>query len=48
MIAALGLDGVRAPLMFPGSTNAATFESYIERVLVPELHTGDVVVFDNL
>jgi transposase len=48
VIAALGLDGVRAPLMFPGSTNAATFESYIEQVLVPELHTGDVVVFDNL
>jgi transposase len=48
VIAALGLDGVRAPLMFPGSTNAATFESYIEHVLVPELDTGDVVVFDNL
>ena len=48
VIAALGLDGVRAPLMFPGSTNAATFESYIEQVLVPELHEGDVVVFDNL
>jgi transposase len=48
VIAALGLDGVRAPLMFPGSTNAATFESYIEQVLVPELHQGDVVVFDNL
>jgi transposase len=48
VIAALGLDGVRAPLMFPGSTNAATFESYIEQVLVPALHEGDVVVFDNL
>ena len=48
VIAALGMDGVRAPLMFPGSTNAATFESYIEQVLVPELHEGDVVVFDNL
>jgi transposase len=48
VIAALGLDGVRAPLMFPGSTNAATFESYIEGVLVPALHEGDVVIFDNL
>jgi transposase len=48
VIAAMGLDGVRAPLMFPGATNAATFESYIEQVLVPELHEGDVVVFDNL
>jgi transposase len=48
VIAALGLDGVRAPLMFPGSMNAATFESYVEQVLVPALHEGDVVVFDNL
>jgi transposase len=48
VIAGLGLDGVRAPLIFPGSTNAATFESYIEQVLVPALHEGDVVVFDNL
>jgi transposase len=46
--AALGLDGVRAPLAFPGSTNAATFQGYVEEVLVPTLHEGDVVVFDNL
>jgi transposase len=46
--AALGLDGVRAPLVFPGSTNAATFQAYVEPVLVPALHAGDVVVFDNL
>jgi transposase len=46
--AALGLDGVRAPLVFPGSTNAATFQTYVEEVLVPALHEGDVVAFDNL
>jgi transposase len=48
VIAAPGRDGVRAPLRFPGSAHAATFESYIEQVLVPESHEGDVVVFDNL
>jgi transposase len=48
VIAAMGLDGVRAPLMLPGSVNAATFESYVEQVLVPALRPGDVVVFDNL
>jgi transposase len=42
------LDGVRAPLVIPGSTNAATFQSYVEQVLVPALRQGDVVVFDNL
>jgi transposase len=48
VIAAMGLDGVRAPLALPGSVNAPTFESYVEQVLVPSLHRGDVVVFDNL
>jgi len=48
VIAALGRDGVRAPLVFPGATDAAAFESYVEEVLVPELHAGDVVVWDNL
>src|SRR3954453_4411942 len=46
--AALGRDGVRAPLAFPGSMDTAAFQSYVERVLVPELHAGDVVVLDNL
>jgi transposase len=48
LTAALGLDGVRAPLVFPGSTDAATFQTYVAEVLVPALHEGDVVVFDNL
>jgi transposase len=48
MIAALGLDGVRAPLAFPGATDTAAFQTYVEQVLVPALHAGDVVVLDNL
>jgi transposase len=48
VIAAVGLDGVCAPLAFPGATDAATFQSYVENVLVRSLHKGDVVVFDNL
>jgi transposase len=48
VIAAMGLDGVTAPLALPGAMNAATFESYVEQVLVPALREGDVVVFDNL
>ena len=48
VIAALGLDGVRAPLVWPGSINAAAFQGYVEQVLVPALRPGDVVVFDNL
>jgi transposase len=48
VIAALGLDGVRAPLAFPGSTDTAAFVSYVEQGLVRELRPGDVVVWDNL
>jgi transposase len=48
VIAAIGLDGVRAPLAFPGGTTAPTFQTYVERVLVPALRQGDVVIFDNL
>ena len=48
LIAALGPEGVRAPLAFPGSTDTAAFQTYVDQVLVPELHAGDVVVFDNI
>jgi transposase len=48
VIAALGLDGVRAPLAFERAFNAITFQTYVEQVLVPALQRGDVVVFDNL
>jgi transposase len=48
VIAALGLDGVRAPLALPGPVDTAAFESHVEQALVPALHEGDVVVLDNL
>jgi transposase len=44
----LRLSGVTAALAFPGATNQAMFENYVEEVLVPELKPGDVVVWDNL
>ncbi len=31
-----------------GGTNKAVFEAYVERVLVPSLEPGQVVVMDNL
>jgi transposase len=42
------LAGVTATLAFPGATNTATFETYVEEVLVPGLRPGDVVVWDDL
>src|SRR3954463_2096177 len=37
VIAAMGLDGVRAPLAIAGAVNAPTFLMYVEQVLVPAL-----------
>ena len=48
VIAALGLDGVRAPFVFQGATDTQAFGTYVDEVLAPELRPGDVVVFDNL
>jgi transposase len=48
VIAALGLDGVKAPLVFSGATDTTAFQEYVDQVLATELKPGDVVVFDNL
>ena len=48
LIAALDLEGVRAPLAFPGATDTAAFQTYLDQALMLELHAGDVVVFDNI
>ena len=46
----LGLrpDGLSAPAVFDGPIDNPSFLAYVEQVLVPTLHRGDVVVLDNL
>jgi transposase len=48
LISGLRTSGVVAPFALPGATDRPAFETYVERVLVPELQAGDVVVWDNL
>ena len=50
LTAAVRLDGVPASacLAFDGATDAACFETYVERCLAPALRPGDIVVMDNL
>ena len=48
LTAAIRLDGVGACLASDGATNAVTFETSVEQVLVPTLKPGDIVVMDNL
>jgi putative transposase len=47
-VAALRHDGITAPWVLDGPINGEAFRLYVERVLVPTLRPGDVVVMDNL
>lgn len=47
-VAGLRHDGLIAPFVLDRPINRRAFEFYVERVLVPELRVGDVVVMDNL
>lgn len=44
-VAGLRQDGIVAPFVIDGPI---AFETYVARVLVPELRPGDVVIMDNL
>ena len=48
MIAAVGIEGTRAPFVFEGAMDSEIFVAYVKHVLVPELRSGDIVVMDNL
>jgi transposase len=47
-VGALTLRGFIAPFVLDGPINRDAFETYVHKVLVPELRPGDVVVMDNL
>jgi putative transposase len=47
-LAALRCDRVEAPWLIDGPINGERFCLYVEKVLVPALRPGDIVVMDNL
>ena len=47
-VAALRHDRIEAPWLLDGPVNGESFRVYIEKVLVPTLRPGDLVVMDNL
>lgn len=47
-IAALRHEGITAPLLIDGPMEGAVFLAYVQQMLAPELHPGDIVVCDNL
>ena len=47
-IAGLTLRGMIAPFLLDRPINRVAFETYVEKVLIPELRPADIVVIDNL
>ena len=48
LIAGLSCDGIVAPRVISGALDRDAFDSCIEKVLIPELEPGSVVILDNL
>jgi transposase len=48
LLASMGVEGMGHCLAVEGSTTAAVFETYVERILAPSLRSGQLVVMDNL
>jgi transposase len=46
--AGLRRDGLVAPYVLDGPMNGEAFLVYVDKILVPELQPGDIVVMDNL
>ena len=47
-VGAFRLNGTTAPIVLDGAMHRAAFLAYVDKVLVPALEPGDIVVMDNL
>src|SRR5438445_522828 len=47
-LAALRHDRVEAPWLIDGPINGESFRLYVDKVLIPTLRPGDIVIMDNL
>ena len=47
-LAALRHDRIDAPWLLEGPINGESFHLYVEKILVPTLRPGDIVIMDNL
>ena len=48
IIGAMGTSGLEAVMTIEGAVNGEVFRVYVEKVLIPTLRRGDIVVMDNL
>ena len=47
-LAALRCDRIEAPWFLEGPIDGDSFRLYVEKVLIPTLRPGDIVIMDNL
>jgi len=47
-VAALRHNRIEAPWLLDGPIDGETFTTYVEKVLLPTLRPGDIVIMDNL
>ena len=47
-VAALRHDRIEAPFVLDGPINGECFKTYVEKMLVPTLAAGDLMLMDNL
>jgi transposase len=48
LVAALGPTGITAAMTVAGAMDRAAFDVFVAQVLVPSLHSGQTVIWDNL
>ena len=48
LLSSMSVGGMGPSLVVDGPTDRAVFEAYLERMLLPTLRAGQVVVMDNL
>ena len=48
LLASMTIEGIGPSLAVEGATTARVFETYVEKVLAPNLRAGQIVVMDNL
>ena len=48
LLSSMTTGGMEPSLAVEGTTTARVFETYVEKVLVPSLRAGQIVVMDNL
>ncbi len=48
LLAGITLSGMTAPFVVEGAVTVDVMETYLQQVLLPTLHPGDIVILDNL